>query len=230
MPLVIDIVFHLSSPNQDRAIGKSFEQVWREGSVVGWKGEDNLRLTVFASKTLSNMGIRLGIWTSTVAEGITSVSIKRRKRSKAPDLLERPAYKNAHLCNKKGHTSVTRQVDRGNRMTTLSDSFSHSSYVRSSHDLNAWEYAEVLAQGKKMTRHWPKMEMFKSYECPSPVYQTESSAFPNRVFSFHASIFCTTCTEKTTVNVLEGSTVYCTRETIHFSCSHLHQCPSGLHW
>lgn len=139
-------------------------------------------------------------------------------------LLEGPAYKRG------GHICVTRQVDRGNRMTTLSDSSSHSSYVSSGHDLNAWEYAESLAQGKKITGHWPKKEMFKSYEYFNPVYQTESSAFPNRVFSFHASIFYITCTEKTTENVLEGSTVYCTREPIHFSCSHLHQCPSGLHW
>ena len=139
-------------------------------------------------------------------------------------LLEGPAYKSG------GHTYVTRQVDRGNRMTTLSDSSSHSSYVSSGHDLNAWEYAEILAQGKKMTRHWPKKEMFKSYECFSPVYQTESSAVPNRLFSFHASILYITCTEKTTGNVLEVSTVYFTRETIHFSCSHLHQRPSGLYW
>jgi len=71
--------------------------------------------------------------------------------------------------------------------------------------------------------------MFESYKCFSPVYQTGSSAFPNRVFSFHASIFYMTCAEKTTENVLEGSTVHCIRETIHFCCSRLHQCPSGLH-
>lgn len=97
-----------------------------------------------------------------------------------------------------------------------SDSSSHSSSVSSGHDLDAWKHAEILAQGQKITRHWPKKGMFKSCEYFRPVYQTESSAFPNRAFSFHASIFYITCTEKITENVLEGSTVYCSRETIHF--------------
>lgn len=70
----------------------------------------------------------------------------------------------------------------------------------------------------------------KSCEYFRPVYQTESSAFPNRAFSFHASIFRITCTEKTTENVLEGSTVYCSRETIPFLCSDFHQYPSASTW
>lgn len=135
--------------------------------------------------------------------------------------LERPAHKNG------GHTCVTRQVDRGNRMTmlpTLSVLFCEFRY-----DLNAWEYTEILTQGMKMTRHWPKKEMFKSYKCFSPVYQTNPSAVPNRISSFHASILYITCTEKTTENALEVSTVHCTKEKIHFSRSPLHQCPSDLH-
>lgn len=172
------------------------------------------------------MGIRVGIWTSTVLRDEPQSPIEAGKDTK--HLMHGSLLPEGLAHKSEGHTSVTGQVDRGNRINTLSDSSSHSSDMSSGHDLNAWEYTVILAQGKKTTRHWPKKEMFKSYECFSPVYQTESSAFPNRVFSFHASIFYITRTEKTTENILGGTTVYYIRETIHFSCSHWHQHPSGL--
>lgn len=190
-------------------------------------GRDNGKVcsTLFASVTLSNMGIRGGICTSTVFEGLTSVFCRRLEGNKTPAVCWSLAGRTStqkqwgHVCVKAGR--------QRKQNAWLSDSSLHSSSVSSGHNLDAWKHTEILAQGKKMTRNWPKKGMFNEYFCP--VYQAEPSAFPNRVFSFHASIFCITWTKKTTENVLQGSTVYCSRETIHFSGFDFYQSPSGLH-
>lgn len=119
------------------------------------------------------------------------------------------------------HNWVKRQVDRGNRITILSNSSSHS-YVSSGHDLSARENGKILAWGKKTTRHWPKKEMLKSYECFNPVYQTESSAFPNRTHSFHAPFFLYHMhREKNWRYSRRINNIFHYRKNL-FSCSYLH--------